>query len=1374
MSSVNNTEQYEYILNNNSSKYLHIEDYKTNNNFHSNNQKCSKVTRELIQSKIDGYDKLSISHIPIVRDDNLKYSIYAETREDSTLIYSMCFEELFFFDFDNKQFGLEKDINLEMDDKIWNNKSTVYGKSVDIINKMTEHFKDKLDIKLYWVLYPTDNGVHAYCLSHKRNRRIQKHMNNLIDETILACADPDWIAFSYVRFGFCTRLSSKVKYIESTTQSGGYEYGITSSSDNKNLIKKNKTYKYNLNYLFDNIIYENIYKEVGDKTKILKTLKLQLDIKNHLVYYIKNLLIQYTTGIKIPIGLFSLHQCEPKENLIKKISTLYKSDKYESYCENIKGMTNCKISKLCKFVPLIDKDKFVTFMLNIKNQHNKIRYSDENKLISTSENFYDKNNNTILSKKIRNNKFKNCTKLFIDILNNPDYNDKRKKKLLNLPAGGISNSDISQLNEHPLCSYSPIMFLITRIKTFEDVEDFIKLMETKSDNNDNLLMDYIDFNYEINNKYLLTPFILILFEATKHRNNPEVYFNLIKYFIDNKLYKFTNDTLTYCLKIIISRDFSKDQKIFNFFIKALFKTESENSLLEDLLNKKKYRTLIKNIKDKLSSNNNKKILKELTNYINCINLIVQQIYLYNNVNAFNNLILKNILLELDLSNYIKNNQHFTSFLIIQQLIYEIIIKVNIFGLYYENRAYLEYFTNKNPKSLFKKHYKLFNKYINNIDNKFNLDNLFKIESKILVYVLFNFIKYNTNIKINYDNLYLYKHNNKPIILLLNYYNNEILKKIQNLKDLKEKKKFFNFILDILNNIINLENNGRQLEYNDSTFKYYISIIKLYKYLENKFIDKSPHTNKYKFKSTDKDNIDKSVLDSKKLNDINNLIIKLNKTIKTNIRSKLPRNRRFRGTISVIKNNDNSINYFATYMNTVLESSNDIDIYKYNITTGIEIDAGGPSKAFFSDLSVVISKYIKNLKKLKPDFPNLNNSNLLNNNNIKKSFNSNLNNNTISSSNIYFLGKMTARLLFIENYDLNIKLPDEIYNAILILINNPNLILDNYKVLDDKIVKNNNNNVKDVKNKSMENINKYLLLDKEDIVNIMNMDDEGFIMTFTYSGIENVNANIKNNNNNINSDKVRELIIDNSQYKEKLMNKLIMFYSEDKFINNMLTILNNSNYREFFKGFLTIYIKLIKETNNYVINDLFYLNDKNILKKSIENNKIETKDFLKNINFRFNVNNEYISRNPNNIQNRKANITKAFNQAIELIANSYDDNKKQLFFEHLLYFWTGSRSLPKQNDRNLSIDFYTNSTYRDIFENISNNSNNSRNNNTNTNRVFNQYKYRFLPNAHTCFNSIDLIIPNHNTDIKKYRLILAKMFKFAFEDGIFNSTSFGSA
>ena len=70
MSIVNNTEQYDYILNNNSSKYLHIEDYKTNNNFHSNNQKCSKVTRELIQSKIDGYDKLSISHIPIVRDDN--------------------------------------------------------------------------------------------------------------------------------------------------------------------------------------------------------------------------------------------------------------------------------------------------------------------------------------------------------------------------------------------------------------------------------------------------------------------------------------------------------------------------------------------------------------------------------------------------------------------------------------------------------------------------------------------------------------------------------------------------------------------------------------------------------------------------------------------------------------------------------------------------------------------------------------------------------------------------------------------------------------------------------------------------------------------------------------------------------------------------------------------------------------------------------------------------------------------------------------------------------------------------------------------------------------------------------------------------------
>ena len=208
----NTSEQYSYLLNN-TSEYLQIDDYGNDTiNFHDNNKVCSKVKEKMIETKIRNYDKLSISHVPIVRDDKLKYTIYLETRVDSTLIYSMCFEELFFFDFDNKQFGLNR-VDVDMNDKnLWNNKDTVYGKAKNVIERMTEYYKNKFNKLLFWRLYPTDNGVHAYCLSHKRNRRIQKHMKNLIKETVLACADPDWIAFSSVRFGFCTRISSKVKY----------------------------------------------------------------------------------------------------------------------------------------------------------------------------------------------------------------------------------------------------------------------------------------------------------------------------------------------------------------------------------------------------------------------------------------------------------------------------------------------------------------------------------------------------------------------------------------------------------------------------------------------------------------------------------------------------------------------------------------------------------------------------------------------------------------------------------------------------------------------------------------------------------------------------------------------------------------------------------------------------------------------------------------------------------------------------------------------------------------------------------------------------------------------------------------------------------
>ena len=62
------------------------------------------------------------------------------------------------------------------------------------------------------------------------------------------------------------------------------------------------------------------------------------------------------------------------------------------------------------------------------------------------------------------------------------------------------------------------------------------------------------------------------------------------------------------------------------------------------------------------------------------------------------------------------------------------------------------------------------------------------------------------------------------------------------------------------------------------------------------------------------------------------------------------------------------------------------------------------------------------------------------------------------------------------------------------------------------------------------------------------------------------------------------------------------------------------------------------------------------------------------------------------------MEKAFKQGIEAIAEHYENKSnnnakkrltKQDFFEDLLYFWTGSRVLPKDNKDKLKIDFYMN-------------------------------------------------------------------------------------
>jgi hypothetical protein len=72
------------------------------------------------------------------------------------------------------------------------------------------------------------------------------------------------------------------------------------------------------------------------------------------------------------------------------------------------------------------------------------------------------------------------------------------------------------------------MHLINNIKKEDDINQIIKLLETSNQNKK--LKDFIDFKYEINYKYLVTPFILLLVEATKNIRNNSIYYPLIEYF----------------------------------------------------------------------------------------------------------------------------------------------------------------------------------------------------------------------------------------------------------------------------------------------------------------------------------------------------------------------------------------------------------------------------------------------------------------------------------------------------------------------------------------------------------------------------------------------------------------------------------------------------------------------------------------------------------------------------------------------------------------------------------------------------------------------------------------------------------------------------
>ena len=54
------------------------------------------------------------------------------------------------------------------------------------------------------------------------------------------------------------------------------------------------------------------------------------------------------------------------------------------------------------------------------------------------------------------------------------------------------------------------------IKYFKNKDIVIKFIDDNK--------EYIDFNYEINNRYILTPFLLVLIESTEKKNKDNVLF----------------------------------------------------------------------------------------------------------------------------------------------------------------------------------------------------------------------------------------------------------------------------------------------------------------------------------------------------------------------------------------------------------------------------------------------------------------------------------------------------------------------------------------------------------------------------------------------------------------------------------------------------------------------------------------------------------------------------------------------------------------------------------------------------------------------------------------------------------------------------------
>jgi hypothetical protein len=1379
MTNNTNSNQYNYLLNDNLDNYLEINNttYKQMDKFYNKNtdKKCEKITEDLIQKKIAGYDELDISHIPIVRDDSLKYSIYLETRQDSTFIYSMCFEELFFFDFDDKFFTVTEN-------------SSVFDKSKKIIEKLTKYYFDKLKIKLYWILYKTDNGVHAYCLSHKRNRRMEKQMDNLITETVKTCADADWIAFSKVRFGFCTRLSPKLRYKskrlpKSSVQSGSLPSQQETSStppipnrtrligptrpasqalrdwqnrtmqggspynnnDGYSYSKNNsKTYKYPVKT--KNIDYTKILDKVIDLTdsyiikspdsKCLFDLVAQLYIKNNLVIKIRDGISVYSKSVGIPLGMFSIHDCKNKNN----------TDIEGKFCSEITTMTSCKISTKCKFVPLISNQKLINFVTAIKAHNDELRFKsiyNKNNLLTLFQkniqeqpiikNFniknYNKNNknyyyiNTTPPNNINNtfiniNSIKdleydsNNETILHTLLRNKNIKFNDKIRLINELLNKMS-SDLDKKKLLNLPGGSPLYDNILDTNITCSYTPIMYLIKYGNNNYNDLSIfitkniDYIDLCYEINNRYILTPLLLLIIEATE--NNSSSLMN--SYYYPLLQYLLKNNKVQKWLN-----KKGHPNLIFMYIISRDY--SKEQVLLRSFLQFYKIDQSIN-----IVTNN---LIKDILDiYENC--------FKYNNSNTYN--VLKTL-------NFNDNDNLNTNILFI--------------GIYYKRDFYA----------------KKINNYLKNYGDDFiqNLLELKLINGMRFPIVLLNVLENYNNRVLNPDK---YQKRMLQILAVITqtntdiFYNNkDIIQRVDQF-DNHSKLKF----LQILAVSINFSAHINE-DYFYSNINNIISAINLYKRYEPEFLNYDSDGNIIGFKKINNLNLNLYKIEGMNNNDIglfdiiDKIIIKIFASMKIRIRKSLGFSFDIIKARGKIRNTDDSsiLIYFETLNNPKPL------LYNYNMSTGVEINAGGPSREFFTKLNQEISNKINKLDKLNSLGKELNTPNSSNTSNV-----------TDKQHYCYKLGQSVARLIFIEVYQLDLKIPDYIFDMIIIYLNY-------YEIIKNSI---NNNQA------NISNINPSKLVSKNIINQILNYEDtyDDLKPYFEYSGNDNL-----------------EKFADSNTFKKynfrELKNKLITFQKIEalkgetigKFNSeySLLDKFKNKNYQIFLNGFLDIYLKIITTEDNkgykpfYIIKNMMNLINKKNLMSISQIDVIKIDDIINSLNIYTHT--PSLNLSDNDIKQIKENFKNCW---IKILNDYQDKNVQQSILKNLLFYWTGTPGIPKGADNNyIKIELVNNrrdninklKTFsKERIESIFNNTNNYTNNNSNNNNTKQKKKLirdirkelqPLIPPSHTCFNTIELqsiygtntMGTNGISDVD----YMYYLFKYQIQEKLFSNAGFGFA